>query len=111
MVSADGSSFDEGLLVEVTDRDDVEIVDLDRLYHGDGSSTVPVGRGGIRGSRSRTANPGHARNVPTVDTLNDAQFTQSACVRSVAAKEMRLRIRRPGVRIPPSALCDVPRHR
>jgi hypothetical protein len=35
MVSADGSSFDEGLLVEVTDRDDVEIVDLDRLYHGD----------------------------------------------------------------------------
>jgi uncharacterized protein len=30
-----GSSFDEDLLVEVVDRDDVEIVDLDRLYHGD----------------------------------------------------------------------------
>jgi uncharacterized protein len=30
-----GSSFDEELLIEVTDRDDLEIVDLDRLYHGD----------------------------------------------------------------------------
>ena len=30
-----GSSFDEGLLVEVAGRDDVEIVDLDRLCHGD----------------------------------------------------------------------------
>lgn len=30
-----GSSFDGGLLVEAADRDDVEIVDLDRLYHGE----------------------------------------------------------------------------
>jgi len=28
-----GSSFDQGLVVEGADRDDVEIVDLDRLDH------------------------------------------------------------------------------
>ncbi len=30
-----GSTFDEDLLVEVAGRPDVEIVDLERLYHGD----------------------------------------------------------------------------
>ncbi|TVR18735.1 MAG: hypothetical protein EA387_14250 [Nitriliruptor sp.] len=30
----DGSSFDQGLVVEGADRDDVEIVGLERLDHG-----------------------------------------------------------------------------
>lgn len=38
-----GSSFDEGLLVEAAGRDDVEIVDLDRLCHGHRSSGRMVG--------------------------------------------------------------------
>jgi hypothetical protein len=52
----------------------------------------------------RETEPRACPNIPTVDNLNDTQRAQFARIRSVSAGPGELRIRRPGVRIPPSAL-------